>query len=71
MVDDMNPINQFHPYRRETSVPMSERPQRALGVRLNRFLRQVRAYLKSNPATVLSGIAAIAISFGLLRARRF
>lgn len=70
MVDDMNPTNQFHPYRRETSVPMAERPQQALRVRLNRFLNQVRIYLKANPATVLSGIAALAISFGLLRARR-
>ena len=26
MVDNMNPTSQFHPYRRETSVPVAERP---------------------------------------------
>lgn len=63
MVDNMNPTNQFHPYVRETSVPVAERPQ--LG-----FLDQVRAYVKTNPAIILSGLAAVAITLGLLRARR-
>jgi hypothetical protein len=26
MVDNMNPTSQFHPYQRETSVPVAERP---------------------------------------------
>jgi hypothetical protein len=63
MVDNMNPTNQFHPYVRETSVPVSERPQPGL-------LDQVRAYAKTNPAIILSGLAAVAITLGLMRARR-
>ncbi|HXA16240.1 MAG TPA: hypothetical protein VN380_04575 [Thermoanaerobaculia bacterium] len=27
MVDNMNPNTQFHPYQRETSVPVAERPE--------------------------------------------
>ena len=30
MVDNMNPTTQFHPYLRETSVPVAERPQSGL-----------------------------------------
>ncbi|HXH90409.1 MAG TPA: hypothetical protein VNN25_02425 [Thermoanaerobaculia bacterium] len=26
MIDNMNPTSQFHPYQRETSVPVAERP---------------------------------------------
>jgi hypothetical protein len=26
MIDNMNPASQFHPYQRETSVPVAERP---------------------------------------------
>jgi hypothetical protein len=26
MVDNMNPTSQFHPYQRETSIPVAERP---------------------------------------------
>ena len=63
MVDNMNPTNQFHPYVRETSVPVAERPQLGL-------LDQARAYVKTNPAIILSGLAAVAIALGLLRARR-
>jgi hypothetical protein len=63
MVDNMNPTNQFHPYVRETSVPVVERPQ-------PRLLDKVRAYVKNNPAIVLSGLAAVAITLGLMRARR-
>jgi hypothetical protein len=36
MVDNMNPTNQFHPYQRETSVPVSERPQGGLNGILNK-----------------------------------
>ena len=63
MVDNMNPTNQFHPYVRETSVPVAERPQPDL-------FDQIRAYVKTNPAIILSGLAAIAITLGLMRARR-
>ena len=37
MVDNMNPTNQFHPYQRETSVPVSERPQGGLNGILNKI----------------------------------
>jgi hypothetical protein len=60
MVDHMNPTTQFHPYQRETSVPMAERP-------VKRPLDKARAYAKANPAKVLGGLAAIAIGVGLLR----
>ena len=36
MVDNMNPTNQFHPYQRETSVPVAERPQTGLNGMLNK-----------------------------------
>jgi hypothetical protein len=36
MVDNVNPTNQFHPYQRETSVPVSERPQGGLNGILNK-----------------------------------
>jgi len=36
MVDNMNPTNQFHPYQRETSVPVAERPQGGLNGILNK-----------------------------------
>jgi hypothetical protein len=36
MVDNMNPTNQFHPYQRETSVPVAERPATGLKGILNK-----------------------------------
>ena len=36
MVDNMNPTNQFHPYQRETSVPVAERPPSGLNGLLNK-----------------------------------
>jgi len=36
MVDNMNPTSQFHPYQRETSVPVSERPEGGLNGILNK-----------------------------------
>jgi hypothetical protein len=71
MNDKVNPTNQFHPYQRETSVPMAERPRRGLRVRVKRSLDRARAYTKANPATILGGVAAVAISFGVMRARRW
>ena len=35
MVDNMNPTSQFHPYQRETSVPVAERPEGGLNGLLN------------------------------------
>ena len=35
MVDNMNPTTQFHPYQRETSVPVAERTETGLNGFLN------------------------------------
>jgi ElaB/YqjD/DUF883 family membrane-anchored ribosome-binding protein len=71
MIDYLNPTNQFHPYQRETSIPMSQRPQRRMRVRVKRSFDRVRSYVKDNPTAVLGGVAAVAISFGVMRARRW
>ncbi len=53
MVDNMNPTSQFHPYHRETSVPVAERPLSGLDAVLDRVgidptsLRSVRDQMKS------------------------
>jgi hypothetical protein len=36
MIDNVNPTNQFHPYQREMSVPVAERPQGGLNGILNK-----------------------------------
>ncbi len=36
MVDNMNPTTQFHPYQRETSVPVAERPETGFNSFLNK-----------------------------------
>jgi hypothetical protein len=92
MIDNMNPTSQFHPYQRETSVPVAERPQgglagilnkvgidptsvRSIGdqmknINVNQSIDKVRAYARSNPVKVMSGLAALAIGIGLMRGRR-
>jgi hypothetical protein len=53
MVDNMNPTSQFHPYHRETSVPVAERPPSGLDGVLNKVgidptsVRSVRDQMKS------------------------
>jgi hypothetical protein len=53
MVDNMNPTSQFHPYQRETSVPVAERPLSGLDGVLDRAgidptsLRSVRDQMKN------------------------
>jgi len=37
MKDQIRPTTQFHPYQRETSVPVAERPQGGLSGVLNKF----------------------------------
>ena len=52
MVDNMNPTSQFHPYQRETSVPVAERPLTGLDSALDKVgidptsLRSVRDQMK-------------------------
>ena len=53
MVDNMNPTSQFHPYQRETSVPVAERPLSGLDKVLDEVgidptsLRSVRDQMKN------------------------
>ena len=53
MVDNMNPTNQFHPYQRETSVPVAERPPGGLDGILNKVgidptsVRSIRDQMKN------------------------
>jgi hypothetical protein len=53
MIDNVNPTSQFHPYQRESSVPVAERPLSGLDGVLDRVgidpmsLRSVRDQMKS------------------------
>ena len=53
MIDNMNPTSQFHPYQRETSVPVAERPLSGLDSVLDKVgidptsLRSVRDQMKN------------------------
>lgn len=75
MIDNLTPTSQFHPYQRETSVPVAERRrsglQRILGkVKGKRWINNVRAYAKANPTKVMGGLAAITVGLSLMRRRR-
>ena len=53
MIDNMNPTSQFHPYHRETSVPVAERPLSGLDSVLDKVgidptsFRSVRDQMKN------------------------
>jgi hypothetical protein len=53
MIDNMNPTSQFHPYQREMSVPIAERPLTGLDGVLDKVgidptsLRSVRAQMRN------------------------
>jgi hypothetical protein len=53
MIDNMNPTSQFHPYQRETSVPVAERPLSGLDSVLDKVgidptsLRSVRDQMRN------------------------
>ena len=53
MVDNMNPTTQFHPYQRETSVPVAERQETGFDGFLNKLgidptsVRSISDQLKS------------------------
>jgi hypothetical protein len=53
MIDNMNPTSQFHPYQRETSVPVAERPLSGLDSVLDKVgidptsVRSVRDQMKN------------------------
>jgi hypothetical protein len=53
MIDNMNPTSQFHPYQRETSVPVAERPLTGLDGVLDKVgidptsLRSVRDQMRN------------------------
>ena len=53
MIDNMNPTSQFHPYQRETSIPVAERPLSGLDSVLDKVgidptsLRSVRDQMRN------------------------
>ena len=61
MIDDLNPTNQFHPYRRpEELIPPTPAPSAA---------EKARAFARNNPGLVAGGLAAIVIGVGMMRRR--
>jgi LPXTG-motif cell wall-anchored protein len=85
MVDNINPTNQFHPYKAPDATPVKDRvPETGLGGILSRLgvdrskfntgslndqLAKARGMAQKNPSLVLGGLAALAIGAGLLRRR--
>jgi len=53
MLDNLNPISQFHPYQRPTAVPQSERPATTL--------QTVRSFARANPVAVIVACAALVL----------
>jgi len=78
MIDNTNPINQFHPYQPVTDVPASERPASGLRGMLNKArsfdvngsVNRARDWGRQNPGALLGGIAGAAIALGLMRKMR-
>jgi hypothetical protein len=66
MVDNTNPVSQFHPYQPVRDVPASERPSSGLKDTVNK----ARDWGRQNPGTLLGGLAAAAIGIGLMRRMR-
>ena len=51
MMDNLNPVIQFHEYRRPEAIPHAERPVSTLTV--------MRNFVRSNPAAVIATCAAL------------
>ena len=58
MMDNLNPVSQFHPYQRPTAVPQSERPETTL--------QTVRSFARANPVAVIVACAALVLGTSLL-----
>lgn len=58
MVDNLNPVSQFHPYQRPTAVPQSERPLTTL--------QTVRSFARSNPAAIIAACAVLVLGTTLV-----
>jgi hypothetical protein len=58
MVDNTNPVSQFHPYQRPTAVPQSERPPSTL--------QTVRSFARSNSSVVIAACAALVLGMTLV-----
>ena len=58
MLDNLNPVSQFHPYQRPTAVPQSERPATTL--------QTVRNFARANPAAVIAACAVLVLGTSLL-----
>lgn len=74
MVDDTNPIRQFHPYQPMRDVPASERPRSGLRGVVDRArsidTAALRDWGRAHPGTLLGGLAGAAIGIGLMRRMR-
>jgi hypothetical protein len=70
MVDNVNPVSQFHPYQPQTATPNAEKLSRGgLGAQLSGQLDRARTLARNNSGMVLGGLAALAIGAGLMRRR--
>ena len=80
MVDNLNPTNQFHPYKPVNDIPHTERMNSAPSGGLGGILRgglgslsgvggNLRGLAKNNSGLVLGGLAALVIGAGLMRRR--
>ena len=58
MLDNLNPVSQFHPYQRPTAVPQSERPVTPM--------QNVRRFARSNPAAVIATCVALVLGTTLV-----
>jgi len=75
MVDNTNPISQFHPYQPMREVPVAERPVSGLRgmldkARTNPNVSRARDWGRNNPGMLLGGLAGAAIALGLMRRSR-
>lgn len=66
MVDNTNPIRQFHPYQAMRDVPASERQAGAAKTNVDK----IRDWGRAHPGTLLGGLAGAAIGFGVMRRMR-
>ncbi len=71
MVDNVNPVSNFHPYQPVSDVPAAQKPVtgwRGLLQKVRSF--DARGWVRSKPALLVGGIAALAIGIGVARKMR-
>lgn len=71
MVDNVNPVSNFHPYQPVSDVPAAERlPVGWKGLLQKLRSMDVRGWVRSKPLLLVGGIAALAIGAGVVRRLR-